>query len=203
MTAPSEKVQEPSLIAEWYRGYSIIRSREQFYAAERTQAGFDPNRSARGNYDNRLESASLSEVKRHVDVFWGPEIVVQGYQDYDIIRVGQEFHGIKQGNGEFSLRRVHMGDYPGYVKAVAIDEVKKLVNHQHPNPILVEEGYKGFNFVRYGDKIYAIPQREGAFEIEQVMENKYRRWFSGNSLEELRNLVDASGKKNRMSPVPV
>ncbi len=32
MTAPSEEVQEPSLIAEWYRGYSIIRSKERFYA---------------------------------------------------------------------------------------------------------------------------------------------------------------------------
>jgi hypothetical protein len=69
-----------------------------------------------------------------------------------------------------------MGDYPGYIKAVSVDEVKKIVNqlavrapqNKSPDPVLVEEGYKGFNFVRYGDKIYAIPQRDGAFQIERL-----------------------------------
>ena len=96
-----------------------------------------------------------------------------------------------------------MGDYRGYVKALSIDEAKGRVNQfaispprdKAPDPVLVEEGYKGFNFVQYGEKIYAIPQREGAFQIERIMNNKYRQWFSGNSLEELRKLVDAYGKK--------
>jgi hypothetical protein len=48
----------------------------------------------------------VEEIKRQVDAFIGPELVVRGYRDYDIVRVGQEFHAIKQGDGEFSLRRV-------------------------------------------------------------------------------------------------
>ena len=203
MTAPSQEVQEPYLIADWYRGYSIIRSRERFYAVERTESGFDPKRFATGDSGKQFAGASVEEIKRQVDAFIGPELVVRGYRDYDIIRVGQEFHAIKQGDGEFSLRRVQMGDYPGYIKAVSIDEVKKVVNQlavrapqdKSPDPVLVEEGYKGFNFVRYGDKIYAIPQRDGAFQIERIMNKKYRQWFSGNSVEELRKLVDAYGKK--------
>ena len=193
MTAPSEEVQEPFLIAEWYRGFSIIRSRERFYAVERTEAGFDQNRFATGDSGKRFEGASVDEVKRHVDTFIGPKVVVRGFRGYDIIRVGRDFHGIKQGDGEFSLRRVHMRDYQGYVKAVSIEEVKNLVNRQPLDPVLVEEGYKGFNLVRYGEKIYAIPRSEGAFKIRKIRRNKYSQWFSGNSLEELRDRVDASG----------
>ncbi len=70
-----------------------------------------------------------------------------------------------------------------------------------PDPVLVEEGYKGFNFVRYGDEIYAIPQREGAFQIERIEKNKYSQWFSGNSLEEVRALLDTSAPKNQVKIV--
>ena len=203
MTAPSEEVPEPSLIAEWYRGYSIIRSKERFYGAERTEAGFDPNRFATGDSGKQFEGASLEEIKRHIDSFIGPEVVVHGFRGYNIIRVGRDFHGVKQDDGEFSLRRLHMSNYQGHVNALSTDEVKRLVDQvatapvsdKVPAPVLVEEGYKGFNLVRYGEKIYAIPQREGAFEIERVLKDKYSQSFSGNSLEELRNLVDAAGKK--------
>jgi hypothetical protein len=203
MTAPSEEMQEPSLIAEWYRGYAIIRSKERFYALERTAAGFDPNRFAKGNYSTRLESASLNEIKRYVDAFWGPELILQGYRDYEIIRVGRDFHGIKQRNGGFDLKRVHMSNYQGYVKGASIDEVKRLVNQfdlaQHAasriDPVLVVEGYKGFNLVRYGEKIYAIPQGEGAFEIQRVEKNEYSQWFSGSSLDEIRGSLDTSLRK--------
>ena len=41
-------------------------------------------------------------------------------------------------------------------------------------PVLIEAGYRGFNLVRYGQKIYAIPQGEGAFEIERIRNNGVR-----------------------------
>jgi hypothetical protein len=192
ITAPAKKVQEPSLIAEWYRGYRIIRLRERFYAVQRSDAPFDPNRFATGDSGNQLEGLSVEEIKQHVDTFIGPEVVVRGFRGYDIIRIGREFHGIKQGEGGFSLTKVHMGSYQGYVKAVSIEEVKKLVSQEPSDPVLIEEGYKGFNFVRYGEKIYAIPRSEGAFKIRRIMKNRYSQWFSGDSLDEVRHDVDQS-----------
>jgi hypothetical protein len=204
MTAPSEEVPEPSLIAEWYRGYSIIRSKERFYGAERTEAGFDPNRFATGDSGKQFEGASLDEIKRQIDSFIGPEVVVHGFRGYNIIRVRRDFHGVKQDDGEFSLRRLHMSNYQGHVNALSTDEVKRLVDQvatapvsdKAPAPVLVEEGYKGFNLVRYGEKIYAIPQREGAFQMERVLKNKYSRWFSGESLAEVKHNVDESVDKD-------
>ncbi len=89
-----------------------------------------------------------------------------------------------------------------------MDEVKKLVDQlayerpdKSPDPVLVEEGYKGFNLVRYGDKIYAIPQRDGAFQIERILNNKYSQWFSGNSLRNLESLWMHMARKDSVSPV--
>ena len=201
ITAPPDRVKEPFLISEWYRGHRIIRLGERFYAVKRTDARFDPTRFATGNSAKQFEGASLDDIKRQVDIFMEPEVVVRGYLGYDIIRVGQDFHGIKQNDGEFSLRRVHMGSYHGYVHALSVEEVKTLLNQlaKSPpsgnprDPVLVEQGYKGFNLVRYGEKIYAIPQNEGAFRIRRIIRNKYSQWFSGNSLEEVRKLVETSG----------
>jgi hypothetical protein len=57
-------------------------------------------------------------------------------------------------------------------------------------PGMVEEGYRGSNLLRYGEKIYAIPQGEGAFEIEWIRKNEYSRWFSGSSSDEVKRFVD-------------
>ena len=187
------------MIIEWYRGHRVIRWKERFYAFERTDARFDPN-GFEGD-GKRFEGASLDDIKRQFDIFMEPEVVARGYLGYDIIRVGQDFHGIKQNDGGFSLRRVHMGSYHGYVHALSLEEIKTLLNQlaksppsgKPGDPVLVEQGFKGFNLVRYGEKIYAIPQNEGAFRIRRIIRNKYSQWFSGNSLEEVRKLVKTPG----------
>jgi hypothetical protein len=97
-----------------------------------------------------------------------------------------------------------MSNYQGHVNALSTEEVKRLVDQvatapvsdKSPAPVLVEEGYKGFNLVRYGEKIYAIPRREGAFQMERVLKNKYSRWFSGESLAEVKRNVDESVDKD-------
>ena len=94
-----------------------------------------------------------------------------------------------------------MGSYHGYVHALSEEEIKTLLKQlaksppsgKPRDPVLVEQGYKGFNLVRYGEKIYAIPQNEGTFRIRRINRNKYSQWFSGNSLEEVRKLVETHG----------
>jgi hypothetical protein len=69
--------------------------------------------------------------------------------------------------------------------------------HSSTVPILLAEGYRGFNLVRYGKKIYAIPQAEGAFDIERINRSEYGRWFSGGSLDKVKRLVDQSLKDHQ------
>ena len=59
-----------------------------------------------------------------------------------------------------------------------------------PQPRLVEEGFGGeFNIIKYGNKYYALPQNEGAFDIKKIEEQEYKRFFVGNSLGEVKALI--------------
>jgi len=61
---------------------------------------------------------------------------------------------------------------------------------------LVEEGYKGFNIIRWRDSFYALAQSLGPLDLPQVKEPVLReylkrgRCFIGNSLEGVKRFVD-------------
>ena len=59
-------------------------------------------------------------------------------------------------------------------------------------PKHVEEGYKGFNIISYGDKFYGLAQDEGVFDINKVKKKEYRQCFVGDSIEEVKSLIDKS-----------
>ena len=63
-------------------------------------------------------------------------------------------------------------------------------------PCLIEEGYEEFNIVLYRKKYYAISQSLGPVDFTCLGENKIKeyqdggKWFMGDSLEEVKHLVD-------------
>ena len=91
------------------------------------------NRFKEVGYANGVQGATLEEVKQYIDALVRPQVVVQGYRGYDIIRVSQTFYGIEQSEVRFDLKRLHMGEYPNYVKALSIDEGKKGIDRVVPD----------------------------------------------------------------------
>ncbi len=65
-----------------------------------------------------------------------------------------------------------------------------------PKPMLVEEGFKGFNIVLYKDKFHAISQVVGPVDISNLESrkiNEYKeesKWVSGDTLDEARLCVN-------------
>ncbi|HKZ38259.1 MAG TPA: Wzt carbohydrate-binding domain-containing protein, partial [Chryseolinea sp.] len=63
-------------------------------------------------------------------------------------------------------------------------------------PVLVEEGYRGFNIVHTGTKYYAFSQSLGLIDLTRPFENELHKYIVdhkcavGSSLEEVRQLVD-------------
>jgi hypothetical protein len=141
---------------------------------------------------------------------WDPNIprrFVEGdYRGFNILGYGDQYIAVGQALGPIDLRRLTprmVKDFQArgrFVIGNSLDEVKQLVSQlpqaqrsdNAPDPILVEERYKGFNLFGYGEKIYAIPQGEGAFEIDRIKKNDYSRWFSGGSLDDIKPLIDGS-----------
>jgi hypothetical protein len=128
LSAPSEQVQKPILITEWYRGYRIVRMRDRFYGIPYGDVQFDLERFWARDHANGVEATTLEKVKDGIDALWRPEVVVQGHRGYDIYQAGQSFYGIRQSDGEFDLKRFHMGKYRDYVNAFSIGETKKRID---------------------------------------------------------------------------
>jgi len=62
--------------------------------------------------------------------------------------------------------------------------IKKYGN-ELPNitgPVLVVQGYKGFNIIFYKGKYYGITQNEGAFSMKKIKSGGYKELFSSKSL---------------------
>ena len=61
-------------------------------------------------------------------------------------------------------------------------------------PQLLEQNYHGFNLVLFRNRVYAIPQPEGAFELERVEKGGYSRSFQGSTAQEVKKAIDAEFK---------
>jgi hypothetical protein len=146
---------------------------------------------------------------------WDPNIpwsfVEEGYKAFNIFKYGDQYFALAQALGPVDLHWLNTRLVDDYQKqgvlivGGSLDEIKRLVN-QSPltmsapsslMPILLKQGYRGFNLIRYGERIYAIPQGEGTFEIERIKRNEYGRWFSAKSLEKVKRLVDQSLTKEQ------
>jgi len=57
---------------------------------------------------------------------------------------------------------------------------------------LIEEGYKGYNIVAFRGGYYGLGQGEGAFDVDKVNSNEYKRCFAGGSVAEVKGLIDES-----------
>jgi hypothetical protein len=68
---------------------------------------------------------------------------------------------------------------------------------------LLQEGYGGFNLVRYGNLVYAIPQGSGAFDVARINSRDYPIQFTGESIAEVRRLIDESPEKVPDALAPV
>jgi len=144
---------------------------------------------------------------------WDPStpwsFVEEGYRGFNLFKYGDRYLALAQALGPVDLHWLNtrlVNDYQNrgaLVDGKSMDELKRLIDDlpsdgappTSSGPILLEEGYRGFNLIRYAGTIYAIPQAEGAFEIERIETDQYSRWFSGKSLDQVKSLVNQSSVK--------
>ena len=133
------------------------------------------------------------------------ELVLHGVSGYNVIRYFHKYYAVLQSEGAFSPEKLKAGGYSSCLSGNSIDNVLRKMeasapqfNQATPNndesvkPVLVLEGYHGFNIIRLADEYHAILQREGAFEHAKLLSKKYSRSFSGRSLAEIQSAIVAS-----------
>jgi hypothetical protein len=136
----------------------------------------------------------------HVDI----QLMAQDVSGMNIIRCRHYYYAIPQDGGEFSEEKANHGGYRVCFKGNSLKAVlAKIAGYEQtgealrldkPVPILVEEGFGGFNIIRYADSFFAIPQHEGAFSYERVIVNGYSQFHAGMTLEATKLAITGAPK---------
>jgi len=129
---------------------------------------------------------------------------IREFRDSEIYNVGQAEHyfvktfkHIFNGTVNKDWGLVLSADYQtrGRLDPPAAGEPERDVSKPEPGPsepCLIEEGYKGYNIVAFRGGYYGLGQGEGAFDVDKVNSNEYKRCFAGGSVAEVKGLIDES-----------
>ncbi|MPZ78650.1 MAG: hypothetical protein GEU77_19285 [Deltaproteobacteria bacterium] len=98
---------------------------------------------------------------------------------------------------EFDFYRGPSLDGALFGKEVAADYYLYLVTGDRiwrwaPHAVLLKESYFSFNIVGFRDRVYAIPQSEGAFDLEKIQKKLYSKTFVANNYDEILRQIDAT-----------
>ena len=133
------------------------------------------------------------------------ELVLHDVSGYNIIRYFHKYYAILQSEGSFIQEKAESGGYSSSFSGFSINRVLgKIVsatskanqlavnNGGNSKPELALEGFNGYNIIRLGEKFHAILQSDGVFEYSKLLSGQYNCFFSGQSLNEVKELVLAS-----------
>jgi hypothetical protein len=205
----------PQLLEQDYDGFNLILFRNRVYAIPQSEGAFDLERVEKGGYSRSFQGDNIRKVKREIievgrrskltgeELFAKPpKLLEENYHGFNIIVFRNRVYAIPQPEGAFDLERVKKGEYSRSFQSSSLQEVKKAIDSEFFSskvndkkaaelpPQLLEENYRGFNLVVFRNRVYAIPQSEGAFDLERVEKGGYSRSFQGSSVQEVKKAID-------------
>lgn len=191
------------------KSYLLVRYGKSIYAISRSN-----------NFSNIKKKKDLIKLKYAVANSWqevekkiGERVILQlePYRGYNVIGYGRKFYVLidsldsiilVQNNKD--IMRKYQNEGSLFI-ADSIDKAKQIVDGfcdvnelpQHKTPVLIEEGYEGFNIIKFWENFYALAQSLGPVDFSDVnIENLlqgYRdksKCFVGSSVFEVKHLVD-------------
>ncbi len=165
---------------------------------------------------SKLPTKSLdgaySKLETDTSIYW-----VESYSDYNILKYKNIFYAIHRSEGLITPEDLRNFSKKQWVTELTISAVKSKLRflltvsdpqspqHQRPSieessgvfelPILVHEGYKGFNIVKYDNNYYAVNQIEGPIDLFEIKEKAKFPWISGKTLDEILKKIDQLFRK--------
>jgi len=123
------------------------------------------------------------------------ELITQNVRGLNIIRCGHMFYAIPQSGGEFSEARAKAGKYQVCVIGTSLkDALRKIGETPNlppaPKADIIAADVRGFSIIHCGGMFYAIPQDEGAFDMDRILTGEYTRVLAAESEEQVRAALD-------------
>ncbi|MHC4743242.1 MAG: hypothetical protein ACYS8Z_15110 [Planctomycetota bacterium] len=143
-----------------------------------------------------------------------PILIEEGYENFNIMLFGKTYYGLAQSEGIFEPQKAENGEYEKCFSANSMAYVKKAINASLQSktqamdasnwePRLIEDNYRGFNIIRFGDRYYGLAQELGTFKPESYHNNDYYGCCRATSAEEVREMIDESAARSNKSGEPI
>jgi len=142
--------------------------------------------------------AAEGPTKRPVDPLGSgttlPRLIEEGYLGYNIVQWLDRYYAVPQGQGAFSEETARRGEYVSAEGPLLLKpkvEVRAIIDREQgadtspTEPILVREGYRGYNLVRFEGRTHAVAQGSGAFVV-----SRRDQYLSAASYAELKPILD-------------
>ncbi len=157
----------------------------------------DPAASAAKPAPPRARAAE-APAKRPVDPLGSgtttPRLVEEGYLGYNLVQWLDQYYAVPQGQGAFSEEAARRGEYVSAEGPLLLKpkvEMRAIIDRElgadasPTDPILVREGYRGYNLVRFEGRTHAVAQGSGAFDV-----SRRDQYLSAASYAELKPILD-------------
>ena len=133
-------LHEPALV-DSAQGFNIILYNKEFYGIPQSGGVFIKEKVQSGGYSSSFSGSSRRSVLRQISKAAveskhlakenargsEPELILEGFHSYNIIRVGDEFHGILQSDGAFDRGKLLTGQYTCPLSGQSLNETKDLI----------------------------------------------------------------------------
>lgn len=126
------------LVLHGVSGYNVIRYFHKYYAIPQSEGAFVPDKARSGGYSSSYSGNTADKVLRKInnatkeavqvipnnDSSTSPQLVVDGFYGFNIIRVGGEFYAILQSEGAFEYDKILSKGYSKSFSGPSLSEVK-------------------------------------------------------------------------------
>ncbi|WP_137938176.1 hypothetical protein [Chitinivorax sp. B] len=149
-----EKNKEPDieLIMHSVAGYNVIRYFHLYYAIPQHEGEFIRDKADMGGYSSSFKARSLNAVLIQIktkgkkyhnnDASDSVELVLEGYNGFNVVKYISTFYGIPQSDGAFDIKKIEENSYSAQCIGSSIDGVmhdidqyirKEFVSVNHNN----------------------------------------------------------------------
>lgn len=186
LLAQSQPAEEPLLIEEGYETFNLLQYGSDYYGLSQDEGAFEPQMAKKHKYKECFTANSIAEVKKAINSSLRPQsdtanmgssaphLVEDNYHGFNIIRFRDRYYGLSQDQGEFDITRFQKNLYDHCYQTTAADEIRNIIDkvtarsNRSQEPILIEEDYRGYNIVLFGDKYYGVFRNGEAFDANKV-----------------------------------
>jgi hypothetical protein len=186
LLAQSQPAEDPLLIEEGYETFNILQCGRDYYGLSQDEGAFEPQMAKKRKYKKCFRANSIAEVKKAINSLLRPQndtanmgssvprLVEDSYHGFNIIHFRDKYYGLSQDQGEFDITRFQKNLYDHCYQTTTADEIRNIIDkvaarsNQSREPILIEEDYRGYNIVLFGDKYYGVFRNGEAFDANKV-----------------------------------